>query len=217
MRCLAILLCTACFHDATDTGSSSPSTNDGSLDDGGSPGGSSTEGGEPAFEVGEYGGAYDVTLYAEACAGDCAARHSILGPLGLCDVGEEDHEYVLVSHEDTQVWFMIDDGRAHGRIDADGSFDASGFATEAGGAVRIEATLRGAFRGRHDGFDGLFEFHAVGAYDGDPVDCHGTMDVAARWSSDACDRELECTGAYPICEYDSCTAAAGVSPDRGGV
>ena len=207
---LIVPLIAGCFAENEPVGQEgNTATNDGpAADDPDEPASS----GAPA---GALTGEYDAELRTVSCSGACAVptATSILGPLSYCDVGDTDYDYIEVDHDDGFVTLDLARGRAEGSIDGDGNFSVSGHATEAGGGVKIDATIEGAFMGRHGGFTGTLVFTAKGDHYGDAIDCRGEMEVVAAWASDACEGRADaCPDAYPICYLDVCNAGVAEDP-----
>jgi hypothetical protein len=118
-----------------------------------------------------------------------------------------------VDQDGESLQIDFDEGRAEGTIDDNGDFTLMGEATEAGGAVDLEASVVGNFTGRHEGFTAMIEYSAVGLHDGDPINCHGEIEIEAYWERDDCDdNESVCPDEYPHCVSDGCYA--GVDGDE---
>jgi hypothetical protein len=213
LQALTLVLVVACSPDgdvvgaATDGESGSGDPQDGSAGESGSDSDGISVSGEG------LSGRYHIESFTLSCSGDCSAHSEFFGPVSYCDVGDRDTDYARVEQMGMAIQLDLDEGRATGTLREDGSFEASGSATEAGGAVTLSASMEGAFTGRHEGFTAVLDYRAVGRHDGDAIDCRGQLELTGNWESDECNDEPGlCPAEYPICFQDSCNA--GVDGDE---
>jgi hypothetical protein len=118
----------------------------------------------------------------EAFFADCDGRCPLVGPfeVSTCDVGTVGDVDAEITQEDGRLTVDVNssllDFRAEGGINADGTFDVGGYATQLGGAVEVIARFSGTV-----GADGQLvaegQVLARGEVDGETIDCVGTFEL----------------------------------------
>jgi hypothetical protein len=202
---LALVLGSACSPDGDVVGAATDGESEGGEGEG--EGGSDPDSDGISTSGEGLSGRYGIESITLTCSGDCSAPGGLLGPVSYCDVGNRDTDYARIEQSGMDIQFDLDAGRAVGTLREDGSFSASGAATESGGAVVLSATMEGSFTGRHEGFTAVLDYTAVGQHDGDRIDCRGRLELNGDWESDECNDEPGlCPAEYPICHQDACNA-----------
>lgn len=176
MNCLRVLLplataaaLTACADDSTDESLSMQSV---------------TEIPEGDAAGTDRSGSYQVDLYTSHCEGKCLAV-SDWYTVTFCDVGDRDLESFHAEQDDGALQIDGNDdnyvSRYEGGIDADGSFEVGGYATDAGGAMKSTARVEGSID-EAGVIDAVAEIHVWGSFEGNGVDCYATYEVAGERS-----------------------------------
>jgi hypothetical protein len=121
-------------------------------------------------------GEYAVRRVTRSCSGRCAI--TVSGFLvSACEVGEVSSERLDVVQRDGALEIEASETPSlyEGRIDADGSFDIGGYATESGGQVHITARAEGVISGA--AITGTARSRTWGSYDGESIDCRGAYEL----------------------------------------
>jgi hypothetical protein len=126
-----------------------------------------------------FAGNYVLAIYTTSCTGVCP----LVDGLSSCDVGHESQEVPTVSQTNGRL--ELDDlnlyvPRLVGGIDADGSFDIGGFATQLGGVIAIANRATGTVTSPDilaAAMSATSEEHITGTTMGITLDCVATYSV----------------------------------------
>jgi hypothetical protein len=127
-------------------------------------------------------GDYRVEVYTSTCAGQCGPVQSGLFTVSLCDVGDTDNERLEVTETDghLQVEMTGPVSRHIGGVNADGTFDIGGYATQQGGSLTIVVRTTGTIDRATKKVTAEARHRSFGTINGQAVDCYGEHDVKPR-------------------------------------
>jgi hypothetical protein len=137
-----------------------------------------------------FSGEYDIEIYTSDCSGSCPLLDYDWFTYTICDVGMKDDDEVELAQTDGRLQVDSDGGlpvtRLTGGIDADGWFDAGGWATQEGGDVEIVARVQGTIAA--DGsIDATAHLRADGKARGETIACRGVFEITGTRSGRAGD------------------------------
>jgi hypothetical protein len=125
-------------------------------------------------------GDYQITVYTTSCAGTCP----LIDGISSCDVGHESIRAVQVTQVDGRLQTdddELDVSRLVGGINADGSFDIGGFATQKSSAISVAERVTGTVGSAdefHTPMNATVQERATGMAEGTSLDCLSTYSVS---------------------------------------
>jgi hypothetical protein len=127
-------------------------------------------------------GSWDIRRVTTSCSGVCAATVSGFR-VSVCDVGTTDDGSATLTQTDGRLDLDVSDTPStyRGGVDADGSFELGGYATQDGGSLVITARVDGTFR-QPTALTGATltataSSRTRGTYSGQTLNCTGAYDV----------------------------------------
>jgi hypothetical protein len=127
-------------------------------------------------------GSYAVELYTTSCGGQCGPVQSGIFTVSLCDVGDVDKEHleVVETNGHLQVEMNGPVSRHVGGVNADGTFEVGGYATQEGGNLTIVVHTTGTIDRVTKKVTGTARHRSFGTINGQAVDCLGEHEVKPR-------------------------------------
>ena len=129
----------------------------------------------------DFAGEYDVEIYTEGCEGECGPITMSFWTVSFCDVGDRDSEWLEVRQSDGELEVELSDDISYytGGVDADGSMEIGGYATEYGGDVELVARVEGRFEG--DELVATAQSRIWGTVEDVELDCYGSYRIEGAW------------------------------------